>query len=171
MKKSTSRIKKMISILILIVIVVSVASYINRSPEEQFKDLKERITSVDSELRDSLKLNAIEALEKEGYNVKELVINAYNLDSVYHIKFKMLGTAETDELKIYSFDLITEDLYALCILLRNGSDDGTLYSWKDEYATHRNYWTFHGLTPVQYVNICYYYVDGNNIVMRYQPSN
>ena len=172
MKKSTtSRIKKVVSFLILIAIVVSVANSLNKSPEEQFKDLKERITSVDSELRDSLKLNAIEALEKEGYNVKELVINAYNLDSVYHVKFKMLGTIdETEELKIYSFDLITEDLYALCILLRNGSDDGTLYSWKDEYATHRRYWTFHDLTPVQYVKLCDYYIDGNNIVMRYQYS-
>lgn len=172
MKKSTSRIKKMISILILIAIVVSVASYINRSPEEQFKDLKGRITCVDSELRDSLKLKAIEALEEEGYNVKELVINAYNLDSIYHVKFKALASdAETDEVQIHSFDLVTEDLYALCILLRKGSDDGTIYLWEDEYATHRNYWTFYGLTPVQYVNVCDYYIDGNNIVMRYQPSN
>lgn len=61
-----------------------IASYINKSYDESFRDLKERITSVDSELRDWLKLNTIEALEKEGYNVKELVINAYNLDSIYY---------------------------------------------------------------------------------------
>lgn len=172
MKKSTNaRIKKVISFLILIAIVVSIANYLNRSPEEQFGDLRERITSVDSELRDSLKLKAIEALEMEGYNVRELVINAYNLDSVYHIKFKVLGIAPyAEELQIHSFDLVTEDLYALCILLRIGSDDGTVYSWKDECSTNRKYWTFYGFTPVQYVDLCHYYVDGNNIVMRYQLS-